>query len=48
MLLLINDKRLMGNYRNSPFFNIVAWATVICMIALTLILTAVSFLPLVP
>jgi NRAMP (natural resistance-associated macrophage protein)-like metal ion transporter len=39
MLLLINDKRLMGKYRNSKFFNIIAWGTVIITIALTLALT---------
>lgn len=39
MLLLINDKRLMGEYRNSRFFNIVAWATVAITVALTLGLT---------
>lgn len=44
MLLLINDKRLMGNFRNSRFFNIIAWAAVIIMIALTLALTITTFL----
>jgi Mn2+/Fe2+ NRAMP family transporter len=44
MLLLINDKRLMGKYRNSGFFNIVAWATVVITIALTLALTVTTFL----
>lgn len=45
MLLLINDKRLMGDYRNSKFFNIVAWATVIITVALTLGLTITTFWP---
>ena len=44
MLLLINDKRLMGKYRNSRFFNIIAWSTVIITIALTLALTVTMFL----
>jgi Mn2+/Fe2+ NRAMP family transporter len=42
MLLLINDKRLMGQYRNSKFFNIIAWSTVIIVIALTLALTVTT------
>ena len=45
MLLLINDKRLMGEYRNSKFFNIVAWATVVITVALTLGLTITTFWP---
>jgi Mn2+/Fe2+ NRAMP family transporter len=45
MLLLINDKRLMGQYRNSRFYNIVSWLTVGILIALTLILAFVTFWP---
>ncbi len=45
MLLLINDKRLMGQYRNSRFFNIIAWSTVVIVIALTLALTITTFMP---
>jgi Mn2+/Fe2+ NRAMP family transporter len=37
MLLLINNKELMGDYVNSRFFNVVAWATTVMMIALTLV-----------
>ncbi|MDP2928902.1 MAG: Nramp family divalent metal transporter [Candidatus Omnitrophota bacterium] len=44
MLLLINDKRLMGKYRNSKFFNIIAWSTVVIVIALTLALTVTTFI----
>ena len=36
MLLLINKRELMGEYVNSRFFNIVAWATTGILIALTL------------
>jgi Mn2+/Fe2+ NRAMP family transporter len=43
MLLLINDKRLMGQYRNSKFFNIIAWSTVVIVISLTLALTITTF-----
>jgi Mn2+/Fe2+ NRAMP family transporter len=44
MLILINDKHLMGDYRNSKFFNIVAWTTVVIVIALTLAFTIISIL----
>jgi NRAMP (natural resistance-associated macrophage protein)-like metal ion transporter len=36
MLLLINKKELMGEYVNTRLFNIVAWATTVIMIGLTL------------
>jgi len=44
MLFLINDKHLMGNYRNTKFFNIVSWATVVIVIALTLAFTVLSIM----
>ena len=44
MLLLINNKDLMGEYINSRLFDIIAWATVVIMIALTLTLVVTSFL----
>jgi Mn2+/Fe2+ NRAMP family transporter len=36
VLLLVNDRELMGNYVNSRWYNIVSWITVGVMIALTL------------
>jgi len=45
MLVLINDKRLMGKFRNGRFFNILAWTTAIILILLALILIVVTFLP---
>lgn len=39
MLLLINDKRLMGEYTNGYLFNIISWTTVVIMIALTSLMT---------
>ena len=36
MLLLTNDRELMGDYVNSRAFNIIAWVTVVTMIGLTL------------
>jgi len=44
MLLLINNKDIMGEYTNSKVFDLIAWATVIVMIALTLVLVVTSFL----
>jgi NRAMP (natural resistance-associated macrophage protein)-like metal ion transporter len=44
MLLLINNKELMGEYINSRLFDIIAWATVVIMIVLTLALVVTSFL----
>jgi Mn2+/Fe2+ NRAMP family transporter len=38
MLLLINKKDLMGEYVNSRVFNVIAWATVVTMIFLTVAL----------
>jgi Mn2+/Fe2+ NRAMP family transporter len=35
MLLLTNDRELMGEHTNSRFFNIVAWTTVVVTIVLT-------------
>jgi len=43
ILLLINDKDLMGDYTNSKTFNVIAWATVLIMVALTLVLVVTSF-----
>lgn len=37
MLLLINDKRLMGNFTNGLVFNVIAWTTVVLVSVLTLI-----------
>jgi Mn2+/Fe2+ NRAMP family transporter len=44
MLVLINDKRLMGKFRNGRLFNILAWATVIILILLAMILIVLTFL----
>jgi Mn2+/Fe2+ NRAMP family transporter len=43
MLLLINNKGIMGDFTNSKTFNIIAWATVVVMIVLTLTLVVTSF-----
>ena len=38
MLVLINKRELMGKNVNSRSFNIIAWATTVIMIVLTIIL----------
>jgi len=43
MLLLINNEDIMGDFTNSKTFNIIAWATVVIMIVLTLVLVVTSF-----
>jgi NRAMP (natural resistance-associated macrophage protein)-like metal ion transporter len=43
MLLLINKSDLMGEYKNTKFFNFVAWATVVIVIGLSTALLVTSF-----
>jgi NRAMP (natural resistance-associated macrophage protein)-like metal ion transporter len=38
MLLLANDRELMGDYVNARWYNVVAWITIVVMIALSLAL----------
>ena len=38
MLLLTNDRELMGSYTNSRAFNVIAWTTVVVMVVLTLLM----------
>ena len=45
MLKLINDKRLMGEFVNGRVFNIIAWAMVVVLILLTVILVVTSVFP---
>jgi Mn2+/Fe2+ NRAMP family transporter len=45
MLLLVNDKRLMGRYTNGLVFNVIAWATVVIVGILTAVSTVQSALP---
>jgi Mn2+/Fe2+ NRAMP family transporter len=35
MLRLVNNKRLMGRYTNGPLFNVIAWATVLLVVGLS-------------
>lgn len=43
MLLIINNREIMGKFTNGKFFNTIAWATVIGMIVLTALLVVLPF-----
>ncbi len=45
MLLLINNKKLMGKYTNGKIYNYLAWGTTIAMTALTIALIVTSIFP---
>ena len=45
MLLLINNKKIMGDYTNSGFFNILTWGTSILLIVLTLSMIITTLFP---
>ncbi len=45
MLSLINNKRLMGKYVNGRIFNALAWAMVVILIVLTVVLVITSVFP---
>jgi Mn2+/Fe2+ NRAMP family transporter len=45
MLLLINNKRLMGRWTNNVAFNIIAWGTAIVVGILTVISTVQAIFP---
>ena len=45
MLRLCNREDLMGSYRNTRTFNIIAWVTCVLMMVLTLLLVISSFFP---
>jgi len=44
MLLLINDKRIMGEYVNSRLMNLISWFTVITLICLSLAMVVAAFI----
>jgi NRAMP (natural resistance-associated macrophage protein)-like metal ion transporter len=45
MLLLINNRELMGDYTNSLLFNVIAWGTVLVVGFLTIVSTVQLFFP---
>ena len=45
MLMLINNRKVMGDYVNSGFYNIVAWSASAILICLTLLMIVTTFFP---
>jgi Mn2+/Fe2+ NRAMP family transporter len=45
ILRLINDRRIMGTYVNSPLQNVIAWGTTGLIIALCTVMLASILLP---
>lgn len=43
MLILANNKELMGDYINTRTYNIISWVTVVIMNVLTLLMVVTSF-----
>ncbi|HEX2920717.1 MAG TPA: Nramp family divalent metal transporter [Bacteroidales bacterium] len=44
MIILINNKKIMGNYVNKPFQNIIGWSAVVILTGLSLILVLLPLL----
>jgi Mn2+/Fe2+ NRAMP family transporter len=44
-LLLVNDKKLMGDYTNPKSYNYISWGTIIAIVGLTLFLIVTNILP---
>jgi len=45
MLRLINKKELMGKYTNTRWFNVIAWATTVIVVGLSLVMMWQSLHP---
>ncbi|HVN69076.1 MAG TPA: Nramp family divalent metal transporter [Candidatus Binatia bacterium] len=45
MLLLVNNRKLMGRYVNGPVTNVIAWATIVVVAVLTVVSTAQIVFP---
>ena len=45
MLVIINDKSIMGEYVNSKWYNYIAWAITIIITILVVIMIVTSFIP---
>ena len=43
MILLINNKKIMGNYTNKPFQNIIGWSAVGILVILSVVLLIIPF-----
>lgn len=42
MMLIINDRRVMGAHTNGPVYNLIAWATIVVVISLTVALLGLT------
>ncbi|GMR03243.1 MAG: Nramp family divalent metal transporter [Thermodesulfovibrionia bacterium] len=45
-LLLVNNKKIMGEHTNSKGYNYISWGTVVVLISLTMVLLVMSIVPL--
>ncbi len=45
MLIIVNDRYVMGEHVNGPVFNVIAWGTALLVIAATAVLLVVSVVP---
>jgi NRAMP (natural resistance-associated macrophage protein)-like metal ion transporter len=45
MLILVNNKRIMGTYVNTPLYNVLSWATVAIVLILTALLMITTVFP---
>jgi len=45
MLMLVNDQRIMGKFKNGKIYNIICWIVVLVLIFLTIILMLTTFFP---
>jgi Mn2+/Fe2+ NRAMP family transporter len=43
MLILINNRDIMGAYVNTRTYNIISWVTVVIMVVLTMLMVVTSF-----
>jgi Mn2+/Fe2+ NRAMP family transporter len=42
MMVLINDEKIMGTHTNGPVFNVIAWITIVVVLALTVVLLVMT------
>jgi Mn2+/Fe2+ NRAMP family transporter len=45
MVLIANDKTIMGNYANSPWYSVISWIFTAVLILLTLLLVLSTVFP---
>jgi Mn2+/Fe2+ NRAMP family transporter len=44
MMVIVNDRQIMGRYVNGPVYNVMGWATVVVVIGLTVALMGMQAL----